>query len=466
MGLYLDESSVGYNAALISKTGLDEHGKHMPIFFEAFWEYKNPLYIYTTSLLFKIFGVSVFSLRFTSFLFFFVFLIGIYLLASTISKNKYVISFALLSAGFLPWFFSISRIGFEVVSQITVVIFSLIFIKKTFNSDKGIFHPVTAGVLIGLSFYTYSTARLLTLFLLISVLIIYHSHIRRLLILLSGFTVAVIPYIYFAYSNPGALTIRFNLITYIYDKNLTFGEKVVTFFENYFHYWNPNFLLIKGDTLLRHHAGASGELYWVVFLLALTFFVYKIKQKIFLDRFQVLLLVNLLLAPVASALTVSDSALRSVLLGLYFLIFSFYGLSLLIENLGGRKNQLVLVFATLLLFVEASRYVYDYFSTYPSKSAMAFEGYGFNESLNLAFDQHPEKIFIINTIDQTGIHYRFYSQLSNHKQGIPVIVSKPIYFQNACYVYPPQDTRSFVLSPFKTTFVDLDNNYYYKMRCY
>lgn len=464
-GLYLDESSVGYNAALISKTGADEHGKYLPIFFEAFWEYKNPLYIYTTSLLFKTLGISVFNLRFTSFLFFFIFLIGIYLLSSNLFKNKYVTTFALLSAGFLPWFFSLSRIGFEVVSQITIVIFSLIFIRKTFYSGHGILNPLAAGFLIGLSLYTYSTARLLTLLLLISVFIIYYSFIKKLLILLSAFIVTAIPYIYFAYSNPGALTIRFQLITYIYDKNLTLSDKMTTFLGNYFHYLNPDFLLISGDKLLRHHTGASGELYWIVLALALVFFIYSVKHKSLTDRFQGLLLLNFLFAPVAAALTVSDSSLRSVLFGLYILIFSFYGLSLLIENLTGLKKRIVLICIFSLLSIETSRYIYDYFSNYSSRSVMAFEGYGFIESLNLAFENHPEKIFIINTLDQTGIHYRFYTQIMTSKEKTPVVISKPFYYQNACFVFPLQDKRYFDASPFALKFATIDN-YYYKIRCY
>src|SRR3981081_2715222 len=45
-GMYVDEASIGYNAWAIAYHGVDEHGVHLPLYFQAFCEYKNPLYIY------------------------------------------------------------------------------------------------------------------------------------------------------------------------------------------------------------------------------------------------------------------------------------------------------------------------------------------------------------------------------------------------------------------------------------
>ena len=47
-GLYVDEASIGYNAWTIAHFGVDEHGIHFPLFFEAFGEYKNPIYVYAS----------------------------------------------------------------------------------------------------------------------------------------------------------------------------------------------------------------------------------------------------------------------------------------------------------------------------------------------------------------------------------------------------------------------------------
>ena len=73
-GLYLDETSIGLNAATISETGTDEYGEKFPVYFQAFGEWKNPLYIYASAFIFKIFGISELNLRLTSIFFFAIFL--------------------------------------------------------------------------------------------------------------------------------------------------------------------------------------------------------------------------------------------------------------------------------------------------------------------------------------------------------------------------------------------------------
>ena len=58
-GFCLDESSIAFNAQLISTTGHDEYDEAWPLFFKAFGEYKNPVYIYLPAGLFKFTGPSI-----------------------------------------------------------------------------------------------------------------------------------------------------------------------------------------------------------------------------------------------------------------------------------------------------------------------------------------------------------------------------------------------------------------------
>lgn len=59
-----DEASVGYNAYSIAQTGKDEHGNKLPLIFPAFGDYKNPLYIYLTAPIVKLFGLNMVTARF------------------------------------------------------------------------------------------------------------------------------------------------------------------------------------------------------------------------------------------------------------------------------------------------------------------------------------------------------------------------------------------------------------------
>ena len=68
-GMYMDEVSSAYNAYSILHTGKDEHGKTFPLFFEAFGEYRQGLYIYSMVPSLLVFGLTDFGTRFTSVLF-------------------------------------------------------------------------------------------------------------------------------------------------------------------------------------------------------------------------------------------------------------------------------------------------------------------------------------------------------------------------------------------------------------
>lgn len=60
-GFFCDETSIGYNAYSILMTGKDEHSISFPVFFKAFSDFKNPVYIYLATIPIKFFDLSVFS---------------------------------------------------------------------------------------------------------------------------------------------------------------------------------------------------------------------------------------------------------------------------------------------------------------------------------------------------------------------------------------------------------------------
>src|SRR5213593_3272786 len=62
-GFFIDESSITYNAYTISQSGTDEFGNRWPLFFRAFGDYKNPVYIYLMALVFKVVAPSILAAR-------------------------------------------------------------------------------------------------------------------------------------------------------------------------------------------------------------------------------------------------------------------------------------------------------------------------------------------------------------------------------------------------------------------
>jgi 4-amino-4-deoxy-L-arabinose transferase-like glycosyltransferase len=65
-GFFVDEASIAYNAHTIARSGVDEYGYFFPLYFRAFGEYKNPVYIYLLAAVFRFTGPSVFAARMLS----------------------------------------------------------------------------------------------------------------------------------------------------------------------------------------------------------------------------------------------------------------------------------------------------------------------------------------------------------------------------------------------------------------
>ncbi|OGM15603.1 hypothetical protein A2V56_00145 [Candidatus Woesebacteria bacterium RBG_19FT_COMBO_42_9] len=65
-GFYVDEALEGYSAYSILETGRDEYGKAFPLVFRMYGSYNPPLFIYLATLPIKIWGLTIFSVRFVS----------------------------------------------------------------------------------------------------------------------------------------------------------------------------------------------------------------------------------------------------------------------------------------------------------------------------------------------------------------------------------------------------------------
>jgi hypothetical protein len=235
-GLYQDETAIGYNASLIADTGFDEHQHFLPVYFESFSDYKAPIYIYAVAGFFKLFDPSIFLLRFTSVFFFLLTLIGCVCVVSMLTEkpDRRVLLYTLLAVGFLPWFFTLSRISFEVISQTTFTVWSLWFLQKIYTDPRDRFASIMAavgGILMGITLYTYPTARVLTPLFVLFTLCIFarRSSWKRTLTMLGGFVIAMIPYAVYSLQNPGAMTSRFKGITYVFDPTASLLQKIHTF---------------------------------------------------------------------------------------------------------------------------------------------------------------------------------------------------------------------------------------------
>ena len=441
-GLYTDESSIGLNADLILHTGHDEHGVALPVYFQAFGDWKNPLYIYTTAGMFGLFGTSVLTLRLTSALFFLLFLGILYFLLKDIFKDRWVVLFGVLSVAFTPWFFAMSRISFEVVSQLPVVALAFLCIYRAFEQqrEKKTLYVILSGFLLGFSIYTYTTSRLLCFLFAALCLLVYwkRATLKQWILGVIGFAVALIPYMYFTLTSPGAATARLQSISFLFDTTLSTADKLQMYATNFLSYISPTFLLTSGDPNTRHAPGFEGELFitTAVGVVAAIFMVIAYKKQKKLSKFPIFLFWSGVAVVASISITSPSHSLRSVLLGFILVIFSCYGLAWVVEQWGWRR----LAWIFIPLAIEIVTYMSVYFVQYPPISSYSFGSDGFPTVFMALESQKPAEIIMAPSGEHPEIHAAFYSRFMS--APTPVTVDSLIAYPNTCYLLLGGDTVS------------------------
>jgi len=478
-GLYLDETSIGINAGNIALSGVDEYEKNFPIYFEAFGEWKNPLYIYVSAGVMKLFGISDFTLRTTSVLFFGIFLFGLYLFTSLVFRNKkhrnILVYFALISASCTPWFFTISRIAFEVISQIATGIFILYFAYKYYVMNSSHFTGVWLGISLGLFLYSYSTSKLIVFGILLSLFINFFEkkYWKKHTVVSLVFIVLLLPYIYFSYTHSGALSARFELLTYLYNTDLSLLEKLGMFLKNYFSSYDiSSFLLFEGDKNVRHSSGFMGQIFFVTFVLFIigvskiisdivTKQVKKqtdknigknISENNIENKYKLFLLLLLVGAPIAASLTTdTHHSLRLLFFGFMLFVFSLYGANCIFKKYSNHFGRII-VFIILLTATLIQSYFYfsDYFDKkngYASRAIQWFDGNKFEEHAQIAMFSSLSKVVYLfeNTHNPFYANVDFYNLKQLNEKKVTMTKKHSVIFNSECVIVPQKNIQEFRL---------------------
>jgi len=421
MGFYPDESSIGWNAWSIATTGRDEHGDAWPLYFRAFGEYKNPVYIYFLALVYKVFGFSEWTTRLASAL---CWLAGsgvLAALARRVFEERSVRLYTLVCLAFTPWLFALSRVSFEVISVYPLVALHLYAIRRAWERPS-IAWSIVAGSAIGLSAYAYSTMRLLAPLYVIAVLLcgFDRRRWRELLAFAGAAALTALPLALYLLSHATNLAARFDILTYLHDPALTLSDKALLFASRYFEYLAPPFLALRGDPNLRHHTGFGGELLIVTAILLFVGIASTLaSREARRDPLVRVLIADALLTPVAAALTLDHGhSLRAFPLVVFAILLSAYGLRWTARRFGERTSAALTAAAAL----QAVLYLHDYFVAYPAVSASAFENYGFKEALARAASLAERRVVVDNADNQPYIRALFYGALMAPEARVPIVI--------------------------------------------
>ena len=331
-----DEVSLGYNAYSLFKTGRDEWGIVLPNIFRAYGDYKLPVYVYM--------AVASPAVRLPSL----AAGVGLIIFAFALGRklfNPFVGQVTALLVAISPWTLFLSRIALEANVGAFFIVSGLYYLlsRKYFR----------AILLLGLSVWTYNSARIfIPLFLLFY--LTFFKYFRKLSIInYLLLTVFLLP-MFWQLVNPVGQA-RFQWLTLLdegavsqinqlqqrpggrllYNKATYF---IGQFGKNYVSYLSPRFLFFTGGSHYQFSVPGQGLIYWTMLPFFVIGLVYLIKRRSWL-------IIWLLLAPIAGSITRdSPHVLRAVVMLPLPMLISAVGVDWV-----SRKRRTPIVVGGLLL---------------------------------------------------------------------------------------------------------------------
>jgi len=174
-------------------------------------------------------------------------------------------------------------------------------------------------------------------------------------------------------------------------------------------------------------------------VLAVVAIICLLRHPKHINRFQWLVLLNLLAAPTAAALTERSHSLRSVLMGLYLLALSLYGIVALLDMRSAYWRQIALSISIMVFLIETGFFLNRYFRRYPAISIRAFESYDFPEMLERAITMTPNRVVISDRGNQPYAQLAFYCQTVGNRENVLLEVAQPVAERNTCILYFASD---------------------------
>lgn len=443
VSLNWDETSIGYNAYSILKTGRDEYGNFLPLQFRSFDDYKPPVYVYLTVPSVLLFGLNEFAVRFPAALFGVIAVLVVYYLAKEIfssfsEKKKESISlFVAFFIAISPWHIQFSRAAYEGNIGLFFLLLGTYLFFVSFKNKYYLFFSIIAFVL---SFYSYHSFRLIIPLYVIVLGIMFKQELLKIkkvfLISIFFFGLCIAP-VFVSFINPSGSGARLSMVTIfgeseglrqdlkqleldqqngnivgmvVNNRRLYYARQAV---QGYLDHFNPNFLFVYGAGSFHHHPANFGMQYlWELPFMLLGFYFLL---KHFSRKIAVIFLM-LLLAPIPAAITTgTPHGVRAIAMiaPLAFLTGAgvFYGLELL-KPLKKHYKVIILIIIGSALFLNIVFYLYEYYVVTPRVYGYFWQA-GNKEAILYAKENENKynKIIMTYTYDQPYIYYLFYNKI-------------------------------------------------------
>ena len=349
-GFFLDESSIAYNAHTISTSGRDEHGESWPLFFRAFGEFKNPVYVYLLAGVFRLTGPGILSARALSATLGLLTILLLGLLAFRITQSSSTALLFSLLVLFTPWTFEISRLVLEVALYPFAVALFLLAVwnaagKPTWSATE----ICTLAGTLALLTYGYSIGRLFAPLLALGLIVLVNRRgLVSVLLTWIAYAVALIPLLIFHARHPGALTGRFQYLSYLKPES-TFVQIARQFAGHFLANLNPWRLFVTESAKTNElvHVPGPPAMLTITAVLVVIGLILLFKQRKF-DAWWRFVFYGVVASLVPASLTTDNfHMLRLAPLAVFLLVLTIPALQWLTEaNIRSRRAALI---ATVLL---------------------------------------------------------------------------------------------------------------------
>ena len=439
-----DETSIGYNAYSILKTGKDEYGTSFPIEFRSFDDYKPPVYIYLDVVPVAIFGLTEFAVRFPSALFGFLSVIVMfYLVKKLFDKEDHRLGLiaALFSAFFLsisPWHLQFSRAAYEGNVGLFFLLLAFYLFTKGLESR---WYLVLSSISFVICLYSYHSFRLVVpIFLLVLITLF----IKRLLVykkqlIISALIIFIFSLpIYIGFLNPEGSKARLSMVSIFGESeglqnqlaqlhnDKSSGNVIGQVFhnrrlyylytaeKNYLTHFDFNYLFTIGAGSLHHHAKDMGMMYLFELPLLIWGLISVFKNP---SKKIIAMLALLIIAPLPAAVTTgTPHGVRAIGMvpGLIFLVAngaaSLYGIINKIKKANYRA--IAISFGFLIFAINFTYYLNQYYSVTPREVGYFWQ-YGNKEVIIAAhgLEDNYDRVIMTYIYDQPYIYYLFYNKI-------------------------------------------------------
>ncbi|HEV7891803.1 MAG TPA: glycosyltransferase family 39 protein [Pyrinomonadaceae bacterium] len=365
-GFYIDESSIAYNAQAVSRTGADEYGEAWPLYFRAFGDYKNPVFVYLLAAVFRVTGPSMMVARLFSATLGALAALLLGLLAVRLTKRVAVGLVVALSALLTPWLYESSRLVFEVAAYPLAVVLFLLALRRASERERWARVDVASlAATLALLTYTYSVGRLLAPLLAAGLaLFVTRRNLARVALTWAAYALALAPLVVFNLRNPGALTERFQLITYLNPES-GFAEGAREFILHYLADVNPVRWLSTGEPNIRDHMPGAPALLAATLMLACAgvLIVLLRHRREAWWRFQ---LYALAVSVVPAALTVNDfPQLRLIAFPVFLHVLAAPAVAWTLE--GNKRRRAFVYVAAALLVAQGAQFQWLFHTRAPER---------------------------------------------------------------------------------------------------